>query len=192
MCPSTLGRIQTRVAILFLPAVIASVLTIVTGDEGWIVTIGVYLLMGVALDATVYDFLIRWQPPWLTFVLALGEFVLLFILIKTLKPGQPGFGDPDAIVGPDDWRPIALYWGAWTIAIWTKIVVLPFVSLTWIEDAGEFRRPTWSVPAERESLPVIAAADAEPGPLAREFSAVHEIPQVERQPALTAVRQRPT
>ncbi len=192
MCPTVVGRIQTRIAILIGPAIGATILSLVTRDEGWIVTIGIFLLMGVALDAAFYPQVIRWQPPWLTFVLAVGEFVILFVLLKVLKPGQPGFGDPNAIVGMDDLKPIALYWASWLIAISTRIVILPLLSLAWIENGGEFRRTGWSIPPEREFVPIVAAVSpqaAQTG-LAREFSTLHRIPE-EPKPALSRVYRIP-
>jgi hypothetical protein len=192
VCPTVLGRIETRVATLVGPAILAAVLSAVTKDEGWIVTIGIYLLMGVSLDVCVYPYVIRWQPPWLTGVLALAEFVLLFILLKVLDPGRPGFGDPDALPGSADWRPIALYWASWGLAIATKIVVLPLVSLAWIENGGEFRRTGWTVPAEQEPLPVVAGPRSDPHEtaVAREFATAFPNPTpLERKPGPAAVGQ---
>jgi len=193
MCPTVLGRVQTRVAVLVGPAILAAILSLLSGDEGWIVTIGIYLLVGVALDTTFYPRVIKWQPPWLTFLLAVTEFAIVFVLVKVLQPGQPGFGDPEALLGPADAKPILLFWASWLLAVATRIVVLPIVSLSWLENGGEFRVTGWSVPPEAESLPLLAAVSPEAvqGRLVREFSSVHEAP-VQRRPPLSGAHARPT
>jgi hypothetical protein len=183
MCPSVLGRVETRTAILVGPAILALILYLVLGNEGYLVLLGIYYLIGVALDTTIYPQIIKWQPPWLTFVLGAGEFVIVYVLGRILKvPLEP----IDAI-----W----FYWVAWTMAVWTRIVILPIVSLTWIESGGEFRRTGWSHPAENEPLPLVAALEGRPvgeSGLLREFSSVHQIPQnVANLPAPSGVHQVP-
>jgi len=146
MCPTTLGRIETRVATITLPAIFAGILSLVFWDGSWIALIGLYLLLGIALDIFVYSWLFRYQPPWMTFVLAVAEFGLLYVLVV-------GLDDIDLSLT----ETIAVYWVSWILAIWTKIVVLPILSLTYLESSGEFRRPEWSIPPQREVLPIIAA-----------------------------------
>jgi hypothetical protein len=170
MCPTVLGRIQTRTVILVGPALLGLVLSLVTGKAGWIVLIGIYLLLGVALDTGFYPFVIRWQPPWLTFVLAVGEFVLLYVLSQVLELGLTPV------------QAIVFYWVSWALAVTTKIVVLPILSLGWIENGGEFRATGWTVLAQRVpvSAAAVAAVPAEPSPLAREFAAERAVPRAVR------------
>src|SRR2546423_14753921 len=87
MCPTVLGRVQTRWAILIFPAILATIVSIITGNAGWIVLIGLYFVIGVALDTCFYPFIIRWQPPWLTFTLVVGGIVVVFIAAHFLKVG---------------------------------------------------------------------------------------------------------
>jgi len=183
MCPSVLGRVETRTAILVGPAILAALLWLLFDKEGYLILLGIYYLIGVALDTTIYPQIIKWQPPWLTFVLGAGEFVIVYVLGQVL----------DVTLQPID--AVWFYWVAWTMAVWTRIVILPIVSLTWIESGGEFRRTGWSHPAEQEPLPVVAALQDRPvgeGGLLREFSSVHQIPQeLKNLPAPSGVHQVP-
>ena len=188
MCPTVLGRVQTSWAILIIPAIIWTIVSLITGNPSWIVLIGLYFVIGVALDTAFYPFIIRWQPPWLTFVLAVGEFILVYLAANVLKGIHfasalgadrrvlDHLGDRDLDQGRD---PAAL-------------------SLSWIENAGEFRSTDWSVAPEYVPLPVTAftpeLATAGPPPLARKFSAaVIEIPEeLRRAPSPSGIHQIPT
>jgi hypothetical protein len=182
MCPTILGRLETRVAILTGPFILSLILWAVTGNPGWPVAIGILLLLGVALDILLYSWVIRWQPPWLTGVLALGEYILLVILMIVLKVP---LGVPAASI---------FYWVSWIIAVLTRIVVLPLVSLSWIENGGEFRETGWSIPPELEPVPVVAIPEPErPGLLVREFSAVHQVPkELQSIPSPSGAHRMPT
>ena len=128
-------------------------------------------------------------------MLGAGEFVIVYVLGRILEvPLEP----VEAIV---------FYWVAWTMAVWTRIVILPIVSLTWIESGGEFRRTGWSHPAEHGAAAGVAALQDRPvgegglcassprctrsrrsSPNLPAPSGVHQVP---RQPALGAPQVRP-
>lgn len=150
MCPTTLGRIHTRVAtISFLPALLGLILWAVDGRPDWLELLGIFLLLGVALDVLVYSWTIKYQPPWMTFVLALAELGLLYAIARVLD------------IHLTTLQAIGYYWAAWLLAIGTKIVLLPIVSLTYLESAGEFRREEWSIPPELEVIPIMPSAPNE-------------------------------
>jgi prepilin signal peptidase PulO-like enzyme (type II secretory pathway) len=147
MCPTTLGRIHTRVATLvFLPLVLALILWAATGNPNYVVLLGIYLLLGVALDVVVYAWAIKYQPPWMTFVLALAELGLLYATARILH------------IDLTTLEAIGFFWAAWLLAVGTKIVLLPIVSLTYLESAGEFRREQWSIPPELALIPIMPSA----------------------------------
>ena len=74
-------------------------------------------------------------------------------------------------------------------------MILPILSLSWIENAGEFRQTGWSVPPEIEPMPLLAAEpERAPGEirLVREFSSVNQIPdELRNVPAPSGVHQAP-
>ena len=175
MCPTPTGRIHTRTAVIFLPALFGLIVSLVTGHFDWLALIGIYYVMGIFLDTAVYSWLFRFQPPWMTFVLAIAE--LGFLLVLTSIIGSTAGGGL-AHVGIGE--AIIFYWCAWILAIpLTKVVLLPLISLTYLESAGEIRRTEWSIPESQVPLPVLASAaeaKAGPGPVLREASGAHARP----------------
>ena len=171
MCPTRLGRLHTRSAIIIGPALLGAILSLATHHWGWIVLIGIYYLEGVLLDVVVYPQIFRWQPPWMTFVLAVTEFTILLCIASWAK------------VGLYFWSAVIFFWVSWSLAILTKIVLLPIFSLGWIENGGEIRETGWSQRAEAQPIPANYAEPSKPetssGPpaLAREFSSVLEVPE---------------
>jgi hypothetical protein len=186
MCPTRVGRLHTRTCIIIGPALLGLILSLATQNEGWIVLIGVYYLMGILLDILVYPQVFRWQPPWMTFVLAVTEFVILLCIAAWAE------------VPLYFWNAVIFYWVSWCIAIATKIVLLPIISLSWIENGGEIRETGWTVRPANEPVPANygepakPAGPAQPPALAREFSSVLEVPaEIRNLPSPSGVHQIP-
>src|SRR5829696_4855120 len=123
MCPTPTGRIHTRTATIFLPALLGVIMSLVTGHFDWLALVGIYYVMGIFLDAAVYSWLFRFQPPWMTFVVAVAE--LGFLLVLSQIVGKQSGGGLDHISIPEA---IAFYWACWILAIpVTKVVLLPLI-----------------------------------------------------------------
>ena len=173
MCPTPIGRLHTRTAIIVGPALIGLIFSLVSGHWDWLALVGVYFMLGIFLDSAIYPWLLKWQPPWMGGVLAVAEFGLLLVLAGILNDKTGGLHNIS--IGEAIW----FYWLCWVVAALTKIVVLPIASLTYVESAAEFRTTEWSVPPPYEPLPVLASsaeAKAGPGPVIREASGVHAKP----------------
>ena len=175
MCPTPTGRIHTRTATIFLPALLGLIVSLITGHWDWLVLVGVYYVMGIFLDTAIYSWLFRFQPPWMTFVLAIAELGLLLVLAMGIAQTNDG-----GLENVQVWEAVVFYWACWILAIpITKVVLLPLISLTYLESAGEIRRTEWSIPESQVPLPVLASgAEAKrgPGPVVREASGLHAKP----------------
>ena len=175
MCPTPTGRIHTRTATIFLPALLGLIVSLITGHWDWLVIVGIYYVMGIFLDTAVYSWLFRFQPPWMTFVLGIAELGLLLVLAMGIAQTNDGGLDNVQV-----WEAVVFYIACWILAIpITKVVLLPLISLTYLESAGEIRRTEWSIPESQVPLPVLASgAEAKrgPGPVVREASGLHAKP----------------
>src|SRR4030081_3338476 len=89
MCPTVIGRVHTRVSTLIGPGIIGLIFSLATGHWDWLALVGVYLMLGIFLDTSIYPWLLKWQPPWMGFVLALAEFGLLLVLAGLRKKPHP-------------------------------------------------------------------------------------------------------
>jgi hypothetical protein len=151
---------ETRAAILTGPLLLSLLLWLMTGSPAWTALIGLFLAQGWVLDVLFYPRVIRWQPPWLTAVLGLAEFVIVYVLAHACRLD---LANVDAI-----W----FYWVSWTLAVSTRIVALPLVRLTWLEDGGEFRAIRWAAPPDRERPEATATTTVEPELTGAEFSSL--------------------
>lgn len=140
------GRLQTRLLSLIGPAAYLGALALAARDGSYMWMFALMALLGLALDAGVYGWLLGYQPRWLTLLLSGLEFALLLGALQALAlPGQT----------VDGWRALGAYVPAWALAWLTMHVALPWAAPRWAEDGGELR-PTgagalaWRGPGEQE------------------------------------------
>lgn len=140
MCPTLLARLQTRLATLALPALVACAWGLATRDAAWPAFVGLMLVCGAALDACVYRPLVRWQPAWLGAAMAVFEWA--FVVGVTEMLGFPRGGVATSLA----------YWAAWAAAQAVRVALLPVLFVTRLEEGGELGRSRWWIPDGQRAL----------------------------------------
>jgi hypothetical protein len=134
------GRLETRLAALALPAVLAVAL-----HTWWLIELaGLMAVVGLALDL-VYHRPIAYQPGWAALPLGALELAVVMVLARALAIGAP--------------LRLALlfYAGAW---LWGQVLtqaLLPLLRWTWAEDGGELGGRTSGAAALALALPFAGA-----------------------------------
>src|SRR5919202_2902429 len=84
VCYSVAGRIQTRLAALSVPALLALLLVWLAGDQRYLTMVIIMALVVLDLDLAVYPRLLDYQSRWQTYLLGLGEFALTLGIVRWL------------------------------------------------------------------------------------------------------------
>jgi nitrous oxidase accessory protein NosD len=162
------GRLESRLAATLAPLSAGCVVALVA-EAWWPVELAALMLaVGLALDAAVYDRLIRYQPGWAAVPLGLVELGAVMGLARLLDVGAPLAAA------------LAFYAGAWLLAQVLGHAVLPLARLSYGEDGGELGRSGAAVAAL--ALLVLGSAAgvawATQPPVVRLSAGVHEGPLV--------------
>jgi hypothetical protein len=124
------GRLQTRLCALTGPLMLMSASALLARSAGPLRLFALMAVLGILLDVGLYHWLIRYQPPWLTIALGVGEFVLLLGLLHGPAWMSTGLRPATALV---------LYTPGWLLSWLTTQVLLPWRWPRWAEDGGELR-----------------------------------------------------
>jgi len=134
------GRLETRLAALVLPAIVA-----VGIHEWWAIELaGLMAAVGLALDVC-YDRALDYQPGWAAVPLGLLELAVVMSLLRAL-----------GIAAPPRWA-LVFFAGAW---LWTQALahaLLPLLRMSWGEDGGELGMRTSGAAALALALPFAGA-----------------------------------
>lgn len=141
MCPTLLGRLHTRLAMVALPALAAAIAFWLGAGAHWLALAGMWLVLGAAVDAGLYRPLVRWQPGVLTVGMGLAEWILVAGVAHAV---HLGIGVVALSVA---------YWSGWLVGHAVRLAVLPVVFVTRQEEGGEVGRPRWWIPAGQHVRP---------------------------------------
>jgi hypothetical protein len=119
------GRIESRLAAVVLPFLVACVLAFVLRAWWPVELVGAMLAVGLLLDTFVYHRLLPYQPGWAGAPLGLLELAATMALVTALGIGAP--------LGPALW----FFAGSWLVAQVLGHALLPYLRLTYAEDGGE-------------------------------------------------------
>jgi nitrous oxidase accessory protein NosD len=162
------GRVETRLAAVLLPLLVAAVAAPVLHRWWPLELAGLMLGIGLTLDVLVYHRLLPYQPGWAAVPLGLLELALTMAAAWALELGAP-------------LRPALLFFaGSWLVAQLLGHALLPLLRLTWPEDGGELGRAGLglSAGAPVALLAVLGVAWAVEPPTLRLDAGVHEGPLV--------------
>jgi hypothetical protein len=122
------GRLESRLAAVLLPLAFAAALGAVL-PAWWPVELAALMIaVGLALDASIYHALLRYQPGWVALPLGALELAIVMALALSLDVGAP----LDAAVG--------FYAASW---LWAQILghaAFPLLRPEYAEDGGELAR----------------------------------------------------
>jgi parallel beta-helix repeat protein len=122
------GRVESRLAAL-VPIVAAALALTAVLHRWWPVeAIGLMVGVGLALDAQAYNRLLAYQPAWVALPLGALELALLLVLMRVLGVTAPL---PQAL---------ALFAGAWLLALFLGQAAFPLLRLGYAEEGGELGR----------------------------------------------------
>jgi hypothetical protein len=136
------GRLESRLAAGFLPALAAGVLALVLREWWPLELAGLMLAVGVTFDVLLYHRLLPYQPGWLAVPLGLLELGAVMGLVLALGVEAPRNAA------------IALFAASWLLAQILGHGIFPFTRLTYGEDGGELGH---AGPAFVASILVVAA-----------------------------------
>jgi hypothetical protein len=122
------GRLESRLAVILIPFVIAAALSALMRDWWPIELAALMVGVGVALDAFLYHRLLPYQPGWVAVPAGLLELGILMGLVRVLGIGAPLGGA------------LALFVGSWALAQVLGHAAFPLLSLSYGEDGGELGR----------------------------------------------------